>query len=159
MSSSGSAFNSAFNSVAQTAIGTFPIEGRAVRVSLHTAHDGVEFVGRLFFAEESWSNSGVPDRGVIPGRTSEDVAATARALSVEELRQRWLRANAEKRKYHALRRVTQEMLNKVRYMNRVAVGMRTGMLEAAAAHHELDLTESQLIALVRQVKDVAGIEG
>lgn len=150
---------SSLSSVVQTSIGTFVIEGRSLRVSLLTAHDGVEYIGRLFFAEESWANNGVPDRGTIPGRTIDKVIATASELSLEELRLRWLRANAEKRRYHALRRVTQDMLNKVRYMNRVAVGMRTGMLDALAARQELDLTEAQLIALVRQVKDVAGIEG
>lgn len=150
---------SSISSVVQTPLGTLTVDGRELRISLHTTHDGVEFIGRLFFAEVSWTNSGVPDRGVIPGRTREDVLAIARGLSNDEMKQRWLRANAEKRKYHGLRRVTQEMLTKVRYMNRVAVGMRTGMLDPVSARHELDLTEAQMIALVKQIKDVAGIEG
>ncbi len=148
-----------FGTVTQTPLGTVPIEGREIRVTLHTAHDGVECVGRLFFAELDWTNSGIPDRGVIPGRTNDDVLARARDLRPDEVQQRYRRANAEKRRYHALRRVTLELLAKVRYQNRVAVGMRKGLLDPDAGQHELDLTEVQMVALVKQMKGVAGVEG
>lgn len=148
-----------FGSVTQTPLGTIQIDDREIRITLHTAHDGVEYVGRLFFAESDWTNSGIPDRGVIPGRTSDDVLTLARDLRPDELHQRYRRANAEKRRYHGLRQVTLELLAKVRYQNRVAVGMRKGLLDPAAGQHELDLTEGQMVALVRQMKSVAGVEG
>ena len=145
-----------FGPVTQTPLTTIPVDGRAVRVTLHTAHDGIELVGRLFFAEQEWTNSGIPDRGVLAGRTLHDVERLARNLRPEELAQRYRRANAEKRRFHGLRQLTLELLRKVRYMNQVAVSVRTGLLDGEAASQEL---EAQMEALVRQVRRLAGIEG
>jgi len=39
------------------------------------------------------------------------------------------------------------------------VSMRTGMLDADAAQQELELTEEQMVKLVRQMKHLAGVEG
>jgi hypothetical protein len=148
-----------YGPVAITPLATITVDERDVRVSLHTAHDGIEFVGRLFFAEQGWTNSGIPDRANLPGRSTEDVLIMARDLRPDELAQRFRRANAEKRRYHGLRQITLEALSKVRYMNQVGVSMRTGLLDAEAAHQELELTEEQLVQLVRQMKHLAGVEG
>lgn len=148
-----------FGPVTITPLTTITVDARDVRVTLHTAHDGIEFVGRLFFAEPGWENSGLPDRGIMPGRAIDDVVALARALRPEELAQRYRRANAEKRRYHGLRQLTLEVLAKVRYINQVGVSMRTGLLDAEAAHQEMELTEEQMVALVRQMKHLAGVEG
>lgn len=148
-----------FGSVTITPLTTITVDDREVRVSLHTAHDGLEFVGRLFFAESGWTNSGIPDRGSLPGRRIDDVVALARDLRPEELTQRYRRANAEKRRYHGLRRITLEVLAKVRYLNQVGLSMRTGLLDRDAAHHEMELTEEQMVTLVRQMKHLAGVEG
>jgi hypothetical protein len=147
-----------FGPVTHTPLTTIHVDGREVRVTLHTAHDGIELVGRLFFAEPEWTNNGIPDRGVLPGRTLHHVEQLARDLRPEELLQRYRRANAEKRRYHGLRQLTLELLTKVRYMNRVAVSVRTGLLDVEAAGQELDLTEAQLAQLVRQVRHMVGIE-
>ena len=114
-----------FGTVTHTPLTTIPVDGREVRVTLHTAHDGIELVGRLFFAEQGWTNNGIPDSGVLSGRTLYDV----------------------------------ELLAKVRYMNQVAVSVRTGLLDGEAASQELDLTEGQMQALIRHVRHLAGIEG
>ena len=148
-----------FGPVTHTPLATIQVDGRDVRVTLHSAHDGIELVGRLFFAEEGWGNSGIPDRGVLPGRTLHDVELLARDLRPEELVQRCRRANAEKRRFHGLRQLTLELLSKVRYMNQVAVSVRTGLLDGEAAGQEMDLTEGQMEELVRQVRHLAGIEG
>lgn len=148
-----------YGPVTHTPLTTIHVDGRDVRVTLHSAHDGIELVGRLFFAEQGWTNSGIPDRGVLPGRTLYDVELMARDLRVEELAQRYRRANAEKRRFHGLRQLTLELLSKVRYMNQVAVSVRTGLLDVEAAGQELDLTEGQMEELVRQVRHLAGIEG
>ncbi len=148
-----------FGPVTHTLLTTIHVDGRDVRVTLHSAHDGIELVGRLFFAEEGWGNSGIPDRGVLPGRTLYDVELLARDLRPEELAQRCRRANAEKRRFHGLRQLTLELLSKVRYMNQVAVSVRTGLLDGEAAGQEMDLTEGQMEELVRQVRHLAGIEG
>lgn len=148
-----------FGPVTLTPLATISVDGRDVRVTLHTAHDGIEFVGRLFFAETGWTNSGIPDRGIFPGRTIDDAVALARTLSPGELTQRWRRANAEKRRYHGLRQITLEVLSKVRYLNQVGVSMRTGLIDAEAAEQEMELTEEQMVTLVRQMKHLAGVEG
>lgn len=148
-----------FGTVTQTVLSTLEIDERAVRVSLHTMHDGVEFVGRLWFAESTWTNSGIPDRGVLPGRTEAEVMALAQRLRPDELMQRYRRANAEKRRFHGLRRLTMELLSKIRYLNQVAVSMRSGLLDREAATHEMHLTEQQMVELVKQVRALAGVEG
>jgi len=148
-----------FGTVTQTVLSTIDVEDRQIRVSVHIIHDGVEFVGRLWFAESTWTNSGIPDRGILPGRTEGEVLALARRLRPDELLQRYRRANAEKRRFHGLRRLTMEILSKIRYLNQVAVSMRSGLLDGDAAAQEIQLTERQLIELVKQAKLLAGIEG
>jgi len=147
-----------FGPVTLTPLATISVDGRDVRVTMHTAHDGIEFVGRLFFAEIGWSNGGIPDRANFPGRSIDDVLGLARDLQPEELAQRFRRANAEKRRYHGLRQITLEVLSKVRYMNQVGVSMRTGLLDTEAAHQEMELTEVQMLELVAQMKHLAGVE-
>ncbi len=148
-----------FGPVTHTPLSTIRVDDRDVRVTLHTAHDGIELVGRLFFAEQGWENSGIPDRGVLPGRSQHDVELLAFDLRPEELVQRYRRANAEKRRFHGLRQLTLELLSKIRYLNQVAVSVRTGLLDRQAASQEMDLTEVQMVELVRQVRNLAGIEG
>lgn len=144
--------------VVHTALGTLRVDDRDVRVTLATASDGVEYVGRLFFAEPEWTNNGIPDRGVVPGRSQDEVLERARVLTPDELLLRYRRANAEKRRFHGLRYLVGDFLNKVRYMNQVGVSMRSGLLDAEGANQELVLTESQMVDLVRQMKNVAGVE-
>jgi hypothetical protein len=148
-----------FGPVTITPLTTLTVDDREVQVALHTAHDGIEFVGRLFFAEAGWTNRGIPDRANFPGRTIDDVLALARDLKPEELAQRYRRANAEKRRYHGLRQLTLELLAKVRYLNQVGVSLRTGLLDVEAAHQEMELTEEQMLTLVSQMKHLAGVEG
>ena len=148
-----------FGSVPHTVLSTLEIDERQVGVSLHTTHDGIEFVGRLWFAESIWKNSGIPDRGVFPGRSESEVLALAERLRPDELIQRYRRANAEKRRFHGLRRLTMELLSKIRYLNQVALSMRSGLLDRDAAAHEMQLTEQQLIELVKQARVRAGVEG
>ena len=148
-----------FGTVTQSVLSTIEIDERQVRVSLHIVHDGVEFVGRLWFAESTWTNSGIPDRGVFAGRAEAEVLALAHRLRPDELTQRYRRANAEKRRFHGLRRLTMEVLSKIRYLNQVAVSMRSGLLDRDAATQEMLLTEQQMVDLVRQARMLAGIEG
>jgi hypothetical protein len=148
-----------YGAVTHTPITTIDVDDRQYRVTVHSAHDGVEFVGRLWFADVAWDNSGIPDRGVLPGRTEAEVLALARRLRPDELLQRYRRANAEKRRFHGLRHLTLELLAKIRYMNQVAVSMRTGLLDREAAAQEMELTERQMAELVLQARMLAGVEG
>jgi len=140
-------------------IGTIDIDGRRFTVSLHTAFDGVEYVGRLWFSDESWDEDpGFPDRGALAGRSIAEVLAMATRLRPEDLVRRYHRAIAEKRRYHRLRRVTEDILAKVRYMNQVAISMRAGLLDADGAAQEIELTERQLHDLIGTLRHHAGVE-
>ncbi len=132
--------------------------GRRYAVTCRIAFDGIEYVGRLWFADESEAGAGLPDRAAIPGRTKDEVLELARRLTPLELGLRHRRALAEKRRYIQLRRVTDDILTKIRYINQIAISMRDGLLDADGAHQEIDLTEKQLHDCIQRLSDAAGVE-
>ena len=81
-----------------------------------------------------------------------------RRIGPDELVRRHRRALAEKRRYHGLRKATDEILAKIRYLNQVAISMRAGLLDVEGAAQEIDLTEKQLHALIDRLAIHAGIE-
>src|ERR1700712_4514633 len=142
----------------QRDIATIGADNRRLGVWLGVSFDGIEHVGRLWFAEEEWEDQGIPDRGVISGRSLDEVLASARALTEPELVARHQRATVNKRRYLSLRAVTDEILRKVRYLNQVAVSMRAGLVDMDGAAQEIDFTEHQLHELVARLRDAAGVE-
>ncbi|MGK2935597.1 MAG: hypothetical protein ACSLFE_10200 [Gemmatimonadaceae bacterium] len=136
-------------------LGTLRVDGGVHNVSVRISYDGVEHVGRLWFADSVRDVEGIPDYGVIPGRSADDVLEAARKMDAEDLTRRFHRAHAEKRRYIRLRRSVEEILAKVKYMNRVAISMRGGMLDVDAAEQELDLVTDQIQDIVSRLKDVA----
>jgi hypothetical protein len=149
---------SARESVIQAPIATIEHSGRRYTVMCHVGFDGIEYVGRLWFAEEDWEESALPDRAAIPGRTREEVLEWARKLTHHELGLRHRRAMSEKRKFIRLRRVTEEVLTKIRYMNQIAIAMRDGLLDEEGAGQEIELTERQLRDCIERLRQSAGIE-
>lgn len=143
----------------QPHIASLDYDGRRYNVSCRVAFDGIEYVGRLWFADESWDDSGLPDRGALPGRTRDEVLSLARRLSQQELMLRYRRALAEKRRFTGLRRATDDILGKIRYLNQVAISMRAGLLDTEGAAAEIDLTERQLHEIIEKLKLHAGVEG
>ncbi|MCC7195764.1 MAG: hypothetical protein IT356_09435 [Gemmatimonadaceae bacterium] len=146
------------NEITQPHIATIEHDGRRYNVSLRIVFDGIEYVGRLWFADESWDDLGLPDRGAFPGRTKEESMEAARRLTTDELLRRHRRALAEKRKYNGLRRTTDEVLSKIRYLNQVAISMRAGLLDVDGAAQEIELTEKQLHILIDRLAEHAGVE-
>jgi hypothetical protein len=142
----------------QPYIGTIEHLGKRYTVTCRVAFDGIEYVGRLWFAEEEWDDVGLPDRAAIPGRSREDVLTQARLLTQHELNLRHRRALAEKRRFLKLRRVTDEILTKIRYMNQVAVSVREGWIDEEGASQEVDLTQQQLHELIDRLRHFAGVE-
>jgi hypothetical protein len=142
----------------QPYITTIEHQGRKFSVSVRVAFDGIEHVGRLWFTEEEWDDAGLPDRAAIPGRTREEVIERARQLTPHELGLRHRRALAEKRRFIKLRRVTDDVLTKIRYMNQIAISMRQGLLDEDGARQELDLTEKQLHECITRLRHSAGVE-
>lgn len=134
-------------------------QGRRYNVSCRIAFDGIEYVGRLWFSDEGWDDVGVPDRAALPGRNRDEVIALARRLTPQDLTLRYRRALAEKRRYVSLRRVTEEILSRIRYLNQVAVSMRAGLLDMDGAAQELELTERQLHDCISRLRETAGVEG
>jgi hypothetical protein len=145
--------------ITQPYVGTIEHDGRRYNVSVHIAFDGIEYVGRLWFADEAWDDLGSPDRGAFPGRTRDEVIAQTKRLTESEMVKRHKRALAEKRRFKGLRKHTEEILAKIRYLNQVAVSMRAGLLDVEGAAQEIDLTEQQLHALIDKLGEHAGIEG
>ena len=138
-------------------IATITSDDRRLAVSLNISFDGIEHVGRLWFAEEEWEDEGIPDRGTISGRTTEEVISAARALTEPELLARHRRATVNKRRYLSLRAVTDEILRKVRYLNQVAVSMRAGLIDLDGAAQEVDYIEHQLHERVPRLRAAAGV--
>ena len=147
-----------FGRANQTHVTVAEIDGRRYNVAVRVVYDGVEYVGRLLFADESWEDPGVADRGTLPGRTEEEVLALARRLRPDELLRRYRRALEERRRYSGLRTLTADILTSVRYLNQLAVSMRTGLLDTEAAAQEIDLTEQEILAKVTRLRDLAGVE-
>ena len=143
----------------QPHIATLDYDGRRYNVSCRIAFDGIEYVGRLWFADETWDDGGLPDRGALPGRSRDEVLALARRLTQQELMLRYRRALAEKRRFTGLRRATDDILGKIRYLNQVAISMRAGLLDTEGAAAEIDLTERQLHEIIEKLKLHAGVEG
>lgn len=142
----------------QPHVTTIDYQGRKYNVSCRIAFDGIEYVGRLWFADEAWEDTGIPDRGALPGRNRDEVMALAKRLSAAELTLRYRRALAEKRRFIGLRKVTEEILSKIRYLNQVAISMRAGLLDVDGAAQEIDLTEKQLHELIDRLRSYAGVE-
>ena len=133
------------------------IDGRQFNVSLSIDHDGVEHVGHLWFADEEWDDDGYRDHGTIPGRDADEVVRHARELSDTDLALRFRRAQADKRRYHGLRKATDDVLEGIRYLNKVAMSMRAGLLEVDDAAAEIDETEQRLHAMISQLRHFAGV--
>ena len=143
---------------AQPHIATLDYDGRRFNVTCRIVFDGIEYVGRLWFTDEAWDDVGLPDRGALPGRTREESLALARRLTQQDILLRYRRALAEKRRFVGLRKATDEILGKIRYLNQVAISMRAGLLDSEGAAAEIDLTERQLHDIIERLRSFAGIE-
>lgn len=142
----------------QTHVATIDHDGRRYNVTVVTQFDGIEYVGRLYFADDAWDDAGLPDRGPLPGRTRDEVVALAKRLTPQDLKLRYRRAVAEKRRFIGLRRATDDILSKIRYLNQVAISMRAGLLDVDGAAQEIALTERQLHEIVDRLRVFAGVD-
>ena len=141
---------------------TIAVGESPVVVTLRVGHDGVEYVGRLWFADPESEDrelaDGIPDRAAVTGRTCAEVLSRVVNLRTEDLVRRHERAMGERRRFRGLRNATEEVLSRVRYLNRVALLVRDGLLDRAGGEQELDATEAQLHELVSRLRTEAGRE-
>src|SRR4051812_10284263 len=140
-------------------IATIDQQGRRYVVTCRIGFDGVEYIGRLWSAPEDGAEPPMPDRAAVPGRNRDEVLSFAQRFTPQELMVRHRRALAEKRRYLSLRRATDEIIAKVRYMNQLALSMKAGVIDPEGANQEMLLTEQQIIDVVVKLKDFAGVEG
>ena len=149
----------ALHDVVQPHVATIEHDGRRLSVTCRIAFDGIEYVGRLWFADESLADSGIPDRGALPGRSRDEVVALAQRLTPPELALRYRRAVVERRRFFELRNATDEVLAKIRYLNQVSISMRAGLLDEEGAAQEVEITEKQLHEVIERLRFSAGVEG
>lgn len=139
-------------------VATIEYLGRRYAVTCRIAFDGIEYVGRLWFADADGDDVGLPDRGAIPGRSRDEVLDQAKRLTQPELGLRFRRALAEKRRFISLRRETDDILTKIRYLNQIALSVREGLLDEDGANQEIEVTERQLHESIQKLRDTAGVE-
>jgi hypothetical protein len=148
----------ALHDVIQPHITAFDLDGKRLNVSCRIMFDGVEYVGRLHFDDPANPDGTLADRAAIPGRTRDEVLALAERLTPPELALRLRRAMAERRRFFELRRATEDLLAKIRFLNQVSISMRAGLLDEVGAAQELDLIEKQMHELVDRLRFAAGVE-
>jgi hypothetical protein len=136
---------------------TITVDGQEYSVSLRVSYDGVEHVGRLRFADPTTGIT-YQDHGAVPGFSVADAVRRATAFSETEMAQRCYRALAEKRRFSKLRSATDEMINKIKFLNRIAVGLEKGMIDPAGGKQELDQVQGQLLEIVKTLRLHAGVE-
>lgn len=139
-------------------LATIDADGALCDVIVRFSYDGLEHIGRLWFSGPAVGDKPLPDHGGIPGRTIEEAIQLAERFTTDDLLRRFYRARAEKRKYLQLRRATEQLLDNVKYMNRIALSMKGGMLDQDGANQELDLIVKQLHELVDTMPSLAGVE-
>jgi hypothetical protein len=138
-------------------IRTIAVDGQKYFVSLRVGHDGVEHIGRMMFTEAS-TEIAYQDHGSVPGTSVQDAVGKARLFSEGELVTRCYRALSEKRRYGRLRRATDRMIEKIRQINRIAIGLEKGILESEKGKLELDQAQLELLDIVRSLRLHAGVE-
>ena len=139
-------------------IDVLQVGGDDVRVWLEIEHDGIEFVGHLWFGGKAVGGRGAVDRAVLPGNSHDEVIARAKRLTKPELLKRFERAMRERRRYDPLRRATQDMLAKVRRLNQVAIALQAGLLDSNDGADQLAAAEAQLHDIVGRLREAAGVE-
>ena len=154
MSSSGG--KSAQPASSDHQIRAITLDGQKYSVSLRVIHDGVEYLGRLRFTDASGMT--YQDHGAVPGSTALDAVRRATAFGEGEMAQRCYRALAEKRRFSRLRTATDEMINKIKHLNRVAIGLEKGIIDPASGKQELDEVQAELLQIVRTLRVHAGVE-
>ena len=138
-------------------IRTIDVDGQKYFVSLRVGYDGVEYIGRLMFTEAATEIS-YQDHGSVPGTSVQDAVRKTQEFSEGDLVQRCYRALSEKRRFGKLRRATDQMIEKIRYINRVAITLEKGLVDQESGKAELNQAQSELLVIVRSLRLHAGVE-
>ncbi|MEA2705853.1 MAG: hypothetical protein QOH22_641 [Gemmatimonadaceae bacterium] len=134
------------------------VDGNTYRATLRVGFDGVEYIGRLWFVDQVESKLAFLDHGAVPGATLEEAVRKAREFSEVELEHRCQRALGEKRRFGKLRRATDQMIDQIKYLNRVVVSLQAGMLDREGGQQEIRQIQNQILEIVRSLPIHAGVE-
>lgn len=134
------------------------VDAHTYRTTLRVGFDGVEYIGRLWFIDTVDSELAFLDHGAIPASTVEQAVRKARDFTDGELEHRCHRALGEKRRFGKLRRATDEMINQIKYLNRVVISLQSGMLDREGGQQEIQQIQNQILAIVRSLPIHAGVE-
>ncbi|MEA2762056.1 MAG: hypothetical protein QOD47_1340 [Gemmatimonadaceae bacterium] len=135
------------------------VDGNTYRATLRVGFDGVEYIGRLWFIDQVDAKLAFLDHGAVPGSTLDEAVRKARAFTPSELEHRCQRALGEKRRFGKLRRATDEMINQIKYLNRVVISLQAGMLDREGGQQEIQQIQNQILEIVRSLPIHAGVEG
>lgn len=139
-------------------VGYIYADGLQWRVMLRLRlEDEAWWRGRLWFSEAGGAE--VWDKEEIFGRMPEELLRKARSLTSVQLIRRFRASYDERRRYFALRAVMDEMLEKARALNRLAVRAAAGEFEPGRAGMQLDRIQREMRTLVEGVREVAAKEG
>ena len=136
---------------------TITTDGQKYFVCLRVGYDGIEYVGRLRFTDAATEIT-YQDHGAVPGISVLDAVRKAKEFSPTEMEQRCFRALSEKRRFGKLRGATDQMIDKIKYLNRVAIDLEKGKLDKEGGKQELDQIQDQLMDIVRSLRNHAGVE-
>src|SRR3989454_3784287 len=139
-------------------VGYVNLDGRQWRVLVRLRlEDEAWWRGRLWFSESGGTE--VWDKEELVARTAEELLRQARALPTEDLFRRFRASYDERRRYFALRALMDDLLEKGRALNRIAVRVSMGELDPKRARTELDRLQLEMRALEDGMRDLAGQEG
>jgi hypothetical protein len=139
-------------------IRTITLDGRKYNVVLRVGYDGVEYVGRLRFTDTATPDLSFQDHGSIPGASMLEAVHKAKEFTVKEIEQRLHRALSEKRRFNKLRDATDDMINSIKYLNRLAIDIKQGRLDNDGGKQELEQVQNQLLEIVKTFRHHAGVE-
>ncbi len=139
-------------------VGYVNVEGLQWRVMLRLRlEDEAWWRGRLWFSEAGGTE--VWDKEEIFGRSPEEVLQQARGMAAEDLIGRFRASYDDRRRYFALRALMDELVEKARAMNRIAVRAAAGELERGRARTDLARLQQEMQQLVVGLREVAAKEG
>jgi hypothetical protein len=139
-------------------VGYIHVEGLQWRVMVRLRlEDEAWWRGRLWFSEAGGTE--VWDKEEIFGRSPEELLRQARSVSAEELIGRFRASYDDRRRYFALRAIMDDLIEKARALNRIAVRAAVGEADPVRARADLDRIQQEMQALVAGLREVAAKEG
>lgn len=139
-------------------VGYIHVEGLQWRVMLRLRlEDEAWWRGRLWYSEAGGTE--VWDKEEIFGRSPEELLRQARGVAAEALIGRFRASYDDRRRYFALRAIMDDLIEKARALNRIAVRAAAGEADPDRARADLDRIQQEMQTLVAGLREVAAKEG